>query len=188
MILAVRGIIEVFREAGRAQELDREILAFSISHDNASVRIYGHYAVVGNVVKGVATKTQYYRHQIRSFPFMENEDRWTAYRFTKNLYDEFMPKHLDRIRKVIDTLPLRGKASSEPSQGTKRPVPDDDESAPPLKRGRTSGIWGGGDGGDGDGGDGDGDGEGGAGGDGSGTISGVAKGVGGWLRELMSGI
>ena len=42
----------------REKELDREILAFSISHDHTSVRIYGHYPVI----KG--DKTTFYRHPI----------------------------------------------------------------------------------------------------------------------------
>ncbi|KAH6724722.1 hypothetical protein BKA61DRAFT_627338 [Leptodontidium sp. MPI-SDFR-AT-0119] len=41
--IAVRGIIELFRLVKREKELHREILAFSISHDHSTVRIYGHY-------------------------------------------------------------------------------------------------------------------------------------------------
>ncbi len=41
MTLAVRAVVELFRYVGREKELDREILAFSISHDHRSVRIYG---------------------------------------------------------------------------------------------------------------------------------------------------
>jgi hypothetical protein len=45
MTLAVRGIVELFKLVGREKELHREILAFSISHNDESVRIYGHYPV-----------------------------------------------------------------------------------------------------------------------------------------------
>jgi hypothetical protein len=38
MTLAVRGVVELFRLVGREKELHREILAFSISHDDISRR------------------------------------------------------------------------------------------------------------------------------------------------------
>ena len=42
MMLAVRGVVELFRLVKREKELHQEILAFSISHDHQTVRIYGH--------------------------------------------------------------------------------------------------------------------------------------------------
>ena len=46
MTYAVRGVVELYRAVKREKELHREILAFSISHDHRSVRIYGHYAII----------------------------------------------------------------------------------------------------------------------------------------------
>ncbi len=40
MTLAVRGVVDLFRQVGCEKKLHREILAFSISHDNNSVIIY----------------------------------------------------------------------------------------------------------------------------------------------------
>lgn len=44
---------------------------------------------------------------IRRFDFTEldGKEKWTAYRFTKNVYDIWMPTHLKRIYLVIDDLP-----------------------------------------------------------------------------------
>jgi hypothetical protein len=109
MTLAVRGIVELFKYVGREKELHREILAFSISHDHESVRIYGHYPVIdGN-------KTSFYRHIIRKFNFTESngKDKWAAYKFTKNVYEHWMPNHFQRICSAIDGLQLPG--SSGPS-------------------------------------------------------------------------
>jgi hypothetical protein len=102
MTLAVRGMVQLFRLAGREKELDQEILAFSISHSHEWVRIYGHYAMIDGA------KTTFYRHKIRSFDFTElnGREKWTTYRFTKNLYDLWATNHLQRIREVIDELPL----------------------------------------------------------------------------------
>jgi hypothetical protein len=87
--LAVRGVVELYRAMKREKELHREILAFSISHDNSSVRIYGHYALINQ------QKTTYYRHPIHKFDItaFDGKEKWTAYRFTKNVYDKFMPIH-----------------------------------------------------------------------------------------------
>ncbi|KAL8295050.1 hypothetical protein RB601_003562 [Gaeumannomyces tritici] len=101
MTLAVRAIAELFRAVGREREVHRQILAFSVSHDHCSVRIYGHYPVIDG------KDTKYYRHPIRKFDFTESDgkDKWTAYRFTKNVYDTWMPAHFKNICSAIDQLP-----------------------------------------------------------------------------------
>ncbi len=101
MTLAVRATAELFRLVGREMELDREILAFSISHDHRSVRIYGHYPVIDG------KDTKYYRHPIREFSFTEldGKEKWTAYTFTKNVYDLWMPSHFKRLCSAIDQIP-----------------------------------------------------------------------------------
>ncbi|RYP52154.1 hypothetical protein DL768_002596 [Monosporascus sp. mg162] len=101
MTLAVRGIAKLFRAVNREGEVHRQILAFSISHDNSCVRIYGHYPVING------KDTTYYRHIIRKFDFTEldGRDKWAAYQFTKNVYDKWMPAHFKNICSAIDQLP-----------------------------------------------------------------------------------
>jgi hypothetical protein len=101
MTVAVRGVVELFRLVGREKELHREILAFSISHDDRTVRIYSHYPVING------KDTGYYRHPIRDFSFTEldGKEKWTAYKFTKNVYDTWIPTHFKRVCSVIDELP-----------------------------------------------------------------------------------
>ena len=101
MTIAIRGIVELFKYVKCEKKLDREILAFSISHDHESVRIYGHYALING------SDTTFYRHSIRKFDFTEQDgkDKWTTYKFTRNVYDIWMPTHLERIRSAIDKIP-----------------------------------------------------------------------------------
>ncbi|TAQ87685.1 hypothetical protein B7494_g3995 [Chlorociboria aeruginascens] len=101
MTMAVRGIVELYRLVKREKELHREILGFSISHDYSMVRIYGHYALIDG------SKTILYRHPIKSFDFFSEEgrDKWTSYKFIKNVYDIWMPTHLKTICSAIDDLP-----------------------------------------------------------------------------------
>jgi hypothetical protein len=112
MTVAVRGVVELYRAVKREKELHREILAFSVSHDHRAVRIYGHYPVIDG------SNTTFYRHPIKMFDFTseEGKDKWTAYKFTKNIYDVWMPTQLKRICSVIDQLP-RG-LNFEVSQGS----------------------------------------------------------------------
>lgn len=102
MTLAVRGVVELYRAVKREEELHREILAFSISHDHTAVRVYGHYAVI----KG--DKTTFYHHPIHKFDFttLDGKEKWTACKFTKNVYNIWMPIHFERICSAIDQIPL----------------------------------------------------------------------------------
>ena len=107
MTCAVKAIVELYRyvkwdeEFDWRKELNREILGFSISHDDKCVRIYGHYPVLDG------DKTAFYRHPIHIFGFrvLDGKEKWTAYKFTKNVYENWMPKHLKRITKAIDAIP-----------------------------------------------------------------------------------
>lgn len=79
MTLAVRAVVQLFRLVKREKELHREILAFSISHDHCTIRIYGHYPIIDG------KETTFHRHLIRNFAFIEQDgkEKWTAYKFTK---------------------------------------------------------------------------------------------------------
>jgi hypothetical protein len=101
MTMAVRGVVDFFRLVKREKELHWEILAFSISHNNSLVRIYSHYPVING------KDTTYYRHPIDKFDFTarDGKEKWTAYKFTKNVYEIWMLIHLKRIYSVIDELP-----------------------------------------------------------------------------------
>lgn len=100
MTLAVRGIVELFRLAKRVDELHREILTFSISHDHESVRLYGHYAIIDG------PKTSFHRHPIYKFNIatLDGKEKWTSYNFTIAVY-HYSLTLLARIRTVIDELP-----------------------------------------------------------------------------------
>ena len=113
MTIAARAISELYRKVGREQELHRKALAFSISHDHRSVGIYAHY------LETDGQETSYYRHQLKSFDFQseDGKDRWAAYQFTRNLYENFAPKHLERIKSAINQLPKPGAELAQSALG-----------------------------------------------------------------------
>lgn len=51
-------------------------------------------------------KIIFYRHPIRAFDFTDGEERWTIYKFIKNVYDIWMPILHKRICSAIDDLPI----------------------------------------------------------------------------------
>ncbi|KAI9682367.1 MAG: hypothetical protein M1817_000421 [Caeruleum heppii] len=99
--VAINAVVELYRAVARQDELHRKILAFSISHDNETVRIYGHFVLIDG------KDTSFYRHSIKKFDFTseDGKEKWTAYKFTRNVYDTFVPIHLKRICSAVDQLP-----------------------------------------------------------------------------------
>ncbi|KLU92479.1 hypothetical protein MAPG_11424 [Magnaporthiopsis poae ATCC 64411] len=122
MTLAVRAVVELFRAVNREAEIDRQILAFSISHSDTSVKIYSHYPVMEG------KETKYYRHPIQDIGIMMSggKDRWTPYRFTKNVYDVWMPTHFRNICSAIDQLPRMDAAAHELGAGSVSELAEDD--------------------------------------------------------------
>ncbi|KAL8924719.1 MAG: hypothetical protein Q9208_003909 [Pyrenodesmia sp. 3 TL-2023] len=118
--VAVNALVQLFRaipptvgEDGkttlRIQELHRQILAFSISHDNTSVKLYGHYAIIEG------DKTSFYRYPIvqSDLEFRRGNEHWRYYQFVRSLYADFAPAHLKRITSAIAQLPALPGPESE---------------------------------------------------------------------------
>lgn len=136
MSVALRALVVLFRSVKREKELDREILAFSISHDHRTVRMYGHYPVMEG------DKTTFYRHPIHEFGFkaLDGKEKWTAYKFVKNVYDHHSPKIHKLICSGIDDLPaginfdlsqtasFSQSASQSSQQPNAEPILGEDES------------------------------------------------------------
>ena len=108
MTLALRGIVHPFRQVHREKELHRRIIAFSISHDNAQIRLYGHYAEINGQT------TKYYRYRIKEFNFTSEEHKWISYCFTTTTYTDWVPQHLRRLCSAIDFLPITNESAFDP--------------------------------------------------------------------------
>ena len=102
MSVALRALVVLFRFVKREKELNQQILSFSISHDHRSVRLYGHYPIMEE-----DNSTSFYRHPIHEFSFtaQDGKEKWTAYKFVKNVYDHYSPKLHKLICSAIDNLP-----------------------------------------------------------------------------------
>ncbi|KAL3463008.1 hypothetical protein BJX64DRAFT_287743 [Aspergillus heterothallicus] len=100
MALCIRGIVYLYRLAGRENELDRQILGFSIAYNSTAVRIYGHYPVISKEDGGIT----YHHHDIATYMLM-GKNRWRAWWFVMSVYRNWAPEHLDRIRAIVEFLP-----------------------------------------------------------------------------------
>lgn len=100
MTVVVKDVVELYRAVKREKELHRKIFAFLISHDHKSVGIYDYYAIIKE------EKTTFYRHPVYDFSFIaqEGKHKWTAYQFTRNVYDTWMPIQYKRICSAINEL------------------------------------------------------------------------------------
>ena len=101
MSICLRALVVLFKYVKREKELDRQILAFSVSHNDRYVRIYGHYPEIEG------DRTNFYRHLIRDFGFIEQDgkEKWATYQFVKNVYDHHSLRLHKLICSGIDDLP-----------------------------------------------------------------------------------
>ena len=84
--IAVNTIVQLYKKVNRQEEVNRKVLAFSISHDNTTVRIYGHYPVING------DTTKFYRYPIRKFDFTDRygEEKWYVRKIIARLrYNRF---------------------------------------------------------------------------------------------------
>lgn len=109
--LAVRGYVELFRLAKRENELHREVVTFSVSHDHRTVRLYGYYPVIEG------PRTRIYSHLIDTFDFTAHDgrDKWTSYKFAVAVYEHSLTLHKS-ICSVIDELPDFNLEIPQPSE------------------------------------------------------------------------
>ncbi|KAB8356529.1 hypothetical protein FH972_024112 [Carpinus fangiana] len=110
--IAVRAIVQLHRKASLTSEINQEILVFSVAHDHASVKIFGHLAKVED------DKITFFRHQLFSGDFDADisSGKWTkAYQITRAIYEYFYPKHLARVKRALSNMqgpPLVSATSS----------------------------------------------------------------------------
>ncbi|KAI5366167.1 hypothetical protein Slin15195_G076900 [Septoria linicola] len=103
--IAVRAIVQLYRKISATDEVDRRILAFSVAHNNTTVKIFGHFARVEE------QKLTFFRCRLYTADFATDfgSDEWAKpYGIIRAIYDVFFPQHLARITGALTRL--RGRA------------------------------------------------------------------------------
>lgn len=107
--------VKMHRRAGRLDELDGQLLVFSMVHDNRRLRIMGHgVRLANNNADNQDRGTHDFKFETRLLTSMDNfieKNRWAGYHFSYNLYHIWVPRHLQRIRDLY--LETRGLESPE---------------------------------------------------------------------------
>ena len=108
--IAVRAIIALYKEAFgrtnpyRVKELYGKVLAFTMSHDNDRIFLYGNFAVPK---PGSPQELEFYRYPIELFSLTTRDgtNKYKPYNFVCNVYEKFAPIHLKRIKNAVAHLP-----------------------------------------------------------------------------------
>lgn len=108
--IAVNAIITLYKTAfgktdpSRVKELDGQILAFSVSHNNRQVNLYGHYAILDDTS---VKKIKFCRYEIAIFSLtaQDGANKFKPYNFVLNVYNTFAPAHKKRIQDAVAFLP-----------------------------------------------------------------------------------
>jgi hypothetical protein len=100
MKIALKGLIELFKLARLEVQINRQVLGFSIPCDLEPVRIWAHYPMI------YQTSVRFFCHSIYHFSFTagNGKERYTAFKFTKNVYNAWVPIHFKGICSALDAL------------------------------------------------------------------------------------
>ena len=110
--MAVKALLKLeqkadqYREDKQFESLLGKILVYSISHDQKSARLYGHFALVEG------EQWTYYRHHIAIFDIVHKErDLLALHNFARNVLTVYAPKLFKRLQKAIAALPVSSTLS-----------------------------------------------------------------------------
>ena len=99
--IAANAIIQLYKKISQAHELNQRVLTVSVSHNNSTVKVYGHFARVED------DKITFFRHRIYEANFAADlaeaddatsqtyADSWKAYKLIRGVYQLFFPQHLE---------------------------------------------------------------------------------------------
>lgn len=100
MTVAVKEIVKLFKVIKHKKEIHWKIFIFSVLHNYHSVRMYSHYLIIEE------DKNKFYCYLIKKFSFTSEEEKnkWTVYKFIKNVYNIWMLIQHKKICSVINKL------------------------------------------------------------------------------------
>ena len=109
--VSMRAVTELYSLLGMTRLIDRQILAWSVSFDHSTVRVYAHYPVLRE-----GFDPRYHRKLVMSMVYTAaggdggedeegSEERfWRTYWFIKAVYEEWSQKQYERIAWALDHI------------------------------------------------------------------------------------
>ena len=126
--IAARAVIQLYRKISSAEQLNRQILTISVSHNNTTIKVFGHFAHIDN------EHITFFRHRIYAADFaadFASRDWAKAYKITRGIYDQFFPKHLERVASALPKLRQRALQSFTSQLGLDSGAEDSSQEATP---------------------------------------------------------
>ena len=123
-LLRIEQEADTYRPEKKLASLDGQILVFSVSHDQKDARLYGHYARVQG------EKWTYHRLFINYYNLFPKRGGILAlHNFIQNIFKDFLPIHVQRLKDALAAFPEPGVLSSAPTG-----VTDDSSQQTPQHR------------------------------------------------------
>lgn len=104
MLVAVRAMVELFRAAKLEHTCSGHIMAFSMSYNHEWAYIFAYYPILDGA------KTTIYRRKVYKYLLSpdDTDDTTRAWNFVRNVYQEWAPQHVSRLRRAIDAIDFSG--------------------------------------------------------------------------------
>lgn len=100
MTVAIRAVALLHQLCNQQGQIHGKMLGFSVSHNNEHICAYAHYPSVRGA------HMTYHRHTIHSLDLLgsSSDQRWASYKLIKNIYQHWVPSHLQDIRKMLNQV------------------------------------------------------------------------------------
>ena len=116
--ILVRTMFELYMTAYQKSKpkmvlsLSEKIIVWTMDINHESVKIWGHYGVLTDATDTLLTKLLIYRYPIRDIRLAHEAERFIPYNFVRNIYKDFVPIHINRIRNALKEIRENQSSSS----------------------------------------------------------------------------
>ena len=107
--IIVRAIFNLFMKAyaknkPKLLSLCGQVLVWTIDMNHENVNIYGHYGRLDDPEDASLRSLQIYRHRVKDVRLHDEKERFIPYNFMRNMYKDFVPIHITRIRDALSQI------------------------------------------------------------------------------------
>ena len=129
--VASNAVLQLYEKISAVEELNRRILAFSVSHNQRLVKIFAHFALIDG------GKISFHRHRLFETDLLVDEsNRHSPYRIALGIWKHFYPIHVGRIRgalarqrsRAMDSFTAQLGLEEVPSSGISTPSSSQEDS------------------------------------------------------------
>lgn len=120
MLVAISSTIDLFRAAKMERSAHRKVLGFSISYNDKTAVVDAYYPVIAGARLAI--------YRTRRFIMAISpgaSDMWRSWRFVRNIYEVWAPKHLKGLKMAINSLKFTINVDGRGSRESQTPTPSE---------------------------------------------------------------